>query len=129
LSRQRRQYASQRLDFNITADADHNPARKVDVDVDCEASGDAATAPDAIRTGTKPLSPAWLPIAGANSCRRQVKSWPGAIPCVRATCDAVRSGRADSATIRSFSSRLQRRHRSTDVITSTVVIVLCLLSQ
>ncbi len=39
------------------------------------------------------------------------------MPCARATCEAVRSGRADSATIRSFSSRLQRRRRSTDVIT------------
>jgi len=38
-------------------------------------------------------------------------------------------GRDDSATIRSFSSRLQRRRRSTDVITSTAVIALCLLSQ
>jgi len=47
----------------------------------------------------------------------------------RATCDAVLPGRDDSATIRSFSSRLQRRRRSTDVITSTAVIALCLLSQ
>jgi hypothetical protein len=36
------------------------------------------------------------------------------MPCSRATCDAVLPGRDDSATIRSFSSRLQRRRRSTD---------------
>jgi hypothetical protein len=68
-------------------------------------------------------------LIAANNSRRQVKSWPGAMSCARATCDTVQFGRADSATIRSFASRLQRRRRSTDVITSTVAIVPCLLSQ
>ena len=65
-----------------------------------------------------------------------LKSVPGAAqpkPNVRKTLDTtgdvVRPGCADSATIRSFSSRLQRRRRSTDVITSTGRIVLYLLSQ
>ena len=40
--------------------------------------------------------------------------------------DAVRPGRADSATIRSFSSRLQCRRSSTEV---TAAIVLCLWRQ
>jgi hypothetical protein len=45
------------------------------------------------------------------------RRWPPA----RATCDVVRRGCADSATIRSFSSRLQRRRRSTDMIVTIAI--------
>jgi hypothetical protein len=76
-----------------------------------------------IRTDT-PLSPLLFSATFASNWRRQVKSWPGAMPCARATCETVDSGRADSATIRSLSSRLHRRRRSTDVITLSALIVL-----
>ena len=53
------------------------------------------------------------------SCWRQVNSWLTCSPYRRATAEAVVAGSRLSATIRAFSSKLQRRRRPTPVITST----------
>jgi hypothetical protein len=69
----------------------------------------------AIRTAAKP--------AGGDrrsSCRRHPYSWLGWIPASRATAETLDS--SEAATIRSFSAALQRRRRSTDVMTSIALL-------
>src|SRR5215469_9766957 len=51
-------------------------------------------------------------------------SWLAWIPASRATAEATAPGSIAAATIRSFSARDHRRRRSTDVITSTCVLVI-----
>src|ERR1041385_7180954 len=62
--------------------------------------------------------------AGPHNWRRHRKNWLVAIPAARATSDATAPGSIAAATKRSFSARDQRRRRSTDVITSTCVLVI-----
>src|SRR5262249_33667414 len=49
------------------------------------------------------------------------------MPASRAISEATAPGSSAAATIRSFSSRDQRRRRCTDVITSTCVLVMVLV--
>ena len=52
------------------------------------------------------------------SCCRQTKSWLACSPYRRATAEEVVAGSRLSATIRAFSSSVQRRRRPTPVMTS-----------
>src|SRR4029077_10135 len=58
------------------------------------------------------------------SCWRQRNNWLIWIPAARATSEATAPGSMAAVTIRSFSDRDQLRRRSTDVITSTCVLVI-----
>jgi hypothetical protein len=67
----------------------------------------------AIRTDAKPIR------GRTPNCRRQPYSWPGCIPASRATADTLAPGSSDADTNCCFSAELQRRRRSTEVMTST----------
>src|SRR5215472_723576 len=56
------------------------------------------------------------------SCRRHPYSWLAWIPASRATLETLALGSSEAATSRSFSAALQRRRRSTDVITSIALL-------
>src|SRR5262245_6844392 len=73
----------------------------------------------AIRTGAKLA-------AGCDrrsSCRRHPYSWLGWIPASRATADTPAPRSSEAATSRSFSTALQRRRRSTEVMTSIALLM------
>ena len=72
-------------------------------------------APPRIRTGTKPG--ARTPAAATNLCRHAVSS-PRTIPLRRATSEILAPSSKLSATIRAFSSAVQRRRRRSPVINS-----------
>jgi hypothetical protein len=57
-----------------------------------------------------------------SSCRRHPYSWLAWIPASRATPETLALGSSEAATSRSFSAALQRRRRSTDVITSIALL-------
>jgi hypothetical protein len=71
-----------------------------------------------IRTAAK-LAAGW---DRRSSCRRHPYSWLGWIPASRATTETLALGSSDADTSRSFSAALQRRRRSTDVITSIALL-------
>ena len=59
-----------------------------------------------------------------SSCRRHPYSWLARIPASRATPETLALGSSEAATSRSFSALLQRRRRSTEVMTSTAGLLM-----